>query len=75
MKRRVVRLVATCGLVVGAWSALVAAASSTLWALLFGAQTAVLLSFALLALILWRHWQNIQRLRDGTEPRIGARRK
>ncbi|WP_428926513.1 glycerol-3-phosphate 1-O-acyltransferase PlsY [Marinibacterium sp. SX1] len=55
--------------------ALAAAGLSPLWALVFGAKSAVVLSVALLVLILWRHWQNIQRLRAGTEPRIGARRK
>ena len=46
-----------------------------LWAALFGAQSALVLSVLLAGLILLRHWQNIQRLRNGTEPRIGARRK
>ena len=55
--------------------ALAAAALSPVWALLFGAETAVVLAVLLLGLILIRHWQNIRRLRDGSEPRIGARRK
>ena len=56
-------------------AALAAAGMSPLWAALFGAQSALVLSVLLAGLILLRHWQNIQRLRNGTEPRIGARRK
>lgn len=55
--------------------ALAAAGLSPIWALLFGAPEAWVLAVLLLALIVVRHWQNIQRLRDGSEPRIGARRK
>ncbi len=51
--------------------ALAAAALSTLWAVLFGFGTALMLGVGLTVLIYWRHWANIQRIRDGTEPRIG----
>lgn len=54
-------------------AALAAAASSTVWALLFGYSGTVLLALTLTALVFWRHAANIARLRSGTEPRIGAR--
>ena len=54
-------------------AALAAAASSTLWAMLFGYSGTVVLALALTGLILWRHSANIARLRAGTEPRIGQR--
>lgn len=53
-------------------SALVAAASGVVWAVLFGLSQAVLLTLILAALIFWRHRDNIARLRRGTEPRIGG---
>lgn len=53
--------------------ALVAAASSTIWALLLGAGDALLLGAVLTLLIYWRHRSNIARIRAGTEPRIGQR--
>ena len=54
-------------------SALVAAASSVIWALLFGYVHAVILALVLGALVFWRHHSNIARLFAGTEPRIGAK--
>lgn len=54
-------------------SALVAAASSTLWALLFGATGVIALTLALTVLVVLRHASNIARLRAGTEPRIGQK--
>ena len=54
-------------------SALAAAATSPILALLLGRGGAVALCLALAALILARHAPNIRRLMAGTEPRIGAR--
>jgi glycerol-3-phosphate acyltransferase PlsY len=54
-------------------SALVAAILSPAWAYLLGRPEAVLLCVLLAALILWRHHENIARLRAGTEPRIGRK--
>lgn len=54
-------------------SALVSAASSVIWALLFGYVHAVILALVLGALVFWRHQANIARLFAGTEPRIGAK--
>jgi glycerol-3-phosphate acyltransferase PlsY len=53
-------------------SALVAAASAPLWALVFGHREMVGLGLVLTALIFVRHDANIRRLIAGTEPRIGA---
>lgn len=54
-------------------AALTAAASSTLWALLFGYSGTVVLALGLTALVFWRHAANIARLRAGTEPKIGQK--
>ena len=54
-------------------SALVAAVTSPVWMQLLGRPEAVLLCILLAALILVRHRDNIHRLRDGTEPRIGKK--
>jgi glycerol-3-phosphate acyltransferase PlsY len=54
-------------------SALVAAVLSPLWAALLGRPEAALLCAILAALILWRHRENIRRLRAGTEARIGQK--
>jgi glycerol-3-phosphate acyltransferase PlsY len=54
-------------------SALVAAALSPLWLLLFGHRSMVVLAVVLAALVFLRHAANIARLRAGTEPRIGAK--
>ena len=51
--------------------ALFAAALSILWVFALGEPRMFILSIMLTALIYWRHWPNIQRLRDGTEPKIG----
>jgi len=54
-------------------AALVAAVLSPLWAYLLGRPEAVLLCILLAALIVLRHRENIRRLRDGTESRIGQK--
>jgi glycerol-3-phosphate acyltransferase PlsY len=54
-------------------SALVAAALSPIWLLVFGHRDMVLLSIVLAVLVFLRHSANIARLRAGTEPRIGVR--
>jgi glycerol-3-phosphate acyltransferase PlsY len=52
-------------------SAIVAAAWSPLWCIMLGQGQIFLLTVLLVALILWRHKDNIKRLKAGTEPRIG----
>ena len=56
-------------------AALVASVSSLIWVFVFGYTDAVLLCAALTALIYLRHAANIARLRQGTEPKIGAEKK
>lgn len=53
-------------------AAIVAAASSTMWVMLFGAGRALFLGVILTLLVFWRHRANISRLRAGTEPKIGS---
>ncbi|PQO22374.1 acyl-phosphate glycerol 3-phosphate acyltransferase [Rhodobacteraceae bacterium WD3A24] len=52
-------------------SALAAAVLSVVWAPLLGHVQLTLLMAIFAALILWRHRDNIARLRAGTEPRVG----
>lgn len=52
-------------------SALMAAGFAPVWAALLGEGSAILLGFVLGALTYARHWQNIKRLRAGTESKIG----
>lgn len=54
-------------------SALISAASAPIWAFLLGAPQAVVIGALLAALIFWRHRANIERLRAGTEPKIGQK--
>ena len=54
-------------------SALVAAASSLLWALIFGQAQMVGLCAVLALLVFERHRANILRLKAGTEPKIGQK--
>lgn len=54
-------------------AALTAAVSAPLWCLLLGYQPVIFLAVALAAVILWRHKDNIARLRAGTEPKIGQK--
>lgn len=58
---------------ISSMGALVAAASSTVWIVLFTPGTTLLLGMVLTLLLFWRHRANIARLRAGTEPRIGRK--
>ena len=53
-------------------AAIVAAASATVWMLLFAQAEMALLGLALTVLVFIRHGPNISRLLSGDEPRIGA---
>ena len=55
-------------------SALVAASWSTLWCLVVGQQQVFFLTLALALLIIWRHRENLARLKAGTEPKIGGKK-
>ena len=54
-------------------SALVAAALSPVWLVVFGSPQMSILAIALAALIYQRHGANIARIRAGTEPKIGKK--
>ncbi|OWU79082.1 glycerol-3-phosphate 1-O-acyltransferase PlsY [Phaeobacter sp. 22II1-1F12B] len=54
-------------------SALVAAASALIWAIVFDRAETVLLGALVVVLVFWRHRSNIARLMNGTEPRIGSK--
>lgn len=55
-------------------SALVAASWSTLWCLVVGQGQVFVLTLLLALLIIWRHRENLARLKAGTEPRIGRKK-
>ena len=54
-------------------AALVAAASTMVWAVVLGEPQIFMLCAFLIALIFWRHAGNIRRLVDGTEGKIGKK--
>lgn len=53
-------------------SALVSAALSGLWLFVFDQGRMLVLIFILTMLVYVRHWANLQRIKAGTEPKIGA---
>ena len=55
-------------------SALVAAAVSSFWLFMFDYGRMIVLVAVLTILVYLRHWANLQRLKAGTEPRIGAKK-
>lgn len=56
-------------------SALVAATLSVAWAAVFGQGHMIYLIVILATLVFWKHLPNIERLKAGTEPRIGGGKK
>jgi acyl phosphate:glycerol-3-phosphate acyltransferase len=56
-------------------SALAAAGSAGLWLLVFEQGQLLVLVFVLTLLVYVKHWSNIQRLQNGTEPKIGAKKE
>ncbi|NBZ89628.1 glycerol-3-phosphate 1-O-acyltransferase PlsY [Stagnihabitans tardus] len=54
-------------------SALVAAALSSLWLVVFNQGHMILLTVLLTVLIYWKHWPNLERIKAGTEPKIGRK--
>lgn len=55
-------------------SALVSAATAFIWAALLGHGDMVILVVTLATFVFWRHLPNIERMRAGTEPRIGGKK-
>ncbi|MEK0162255.1 glycerol-3-phosphate 1-O-acyltransferase PlsY [Phaeobacter sp. A36a-5a] len=58
---------------ISSMGALVSAVAAPLWCLLLGVPMITALAALLALIILWRHKENIARLRMGTEPRIGQK--
>ena len=55
-------------------SALVAAAMTTVWILVFNEGQMLVLVMTLTLLIYWKHWANLERIKAGTEPKIGQKK-
>ena len=55
-------------------AALIAAATSGFWLFAFGQGRMLVLVLILTLLIYIRHWANLERIRAGTEPKIGAKK-
>ncbi|MEL6679549.1 MAG: glycerol-3-phosphate 1-O-acyltransferase PlsY [Pseudomonadota bacterium] len=66
-------LVVAAALRISSLSALVAAGLSPVWLFVTGYEGAIWLAVVLAALIFWRHRENIARMAEGTEPRIGSK--
>ena len=56
-------------------SALVAEASSALWLFFFNHGQMLFLAVILTLLVYVRHWANLERIKAGTEPKIGQKKK
>ncbi len=55
-------------------AALTAAALSSLWLVVFGQGQMIFLAMILTVLVYIRHWANLERIKAGTEPRIGQKK-
>ncbi len=55
-------------------AALTAAALATLWLIVFQQGQMMLMVMALTLLVYVRHWSNLERIKNGTEPRIGQKK-
>jgi glycerol-3-phosphate acyltransferase PlsY len=55
-------------------AALTAAALSSLWLVVFGQGQMIFLAIILTVLVYLRHWANLERIKAGTEPRIGQKK-
>ena len=55
-------------------AALTAAALSSLWLVVFGQGQMIFLAIILTVLVYIRHWANLERIKAGTEPRIGQKK-
>lgn len=63
------------GLRISSLAGMAAAVSAPVAAALFGRFDLVLLLLALALIVLWKHGDNLGRLLDGTEPRIGRKKE
>lgn len=52
---------------------MIASASAPVWMLVLGRAEMTALAVLMAALVWWRHRANIERLRAGTEPKIGRK--
>ncbi|MDF1803294.1 glycerol-3-phosphate 1-O-acyltransferase PlsY [Thalassovita sp.] len=66
-------LVTALAVRISSFSALMAAATSTIWMIVFGYGNMITLGASLTLLIFWTHRANINRIRKGTEPKIGKK--
>jgi len=66
-------LIGAFGWRISSMGALVSAAASTFFLVYMGAGTALVMGVFLTLLIFYRHRENIQRIRAGTEPKIGKK--
>lgn len=66
-------LIGAFGWRISSMGALVSAAASTFFLVFMGAGTALVMGVFLTLLIFFRHRENIQRIRAGTEPKIGKK--
>ena len=66
-------LIGAFGWRISSMGALVSAAASTFFLVFMGAGTALMMGVFLTLLIFFRHRENIQRIRAGTEPKIGKK--
>ena len=66
-------LIGAFGWRISSMGALVSAAASTFFLVFMGAGTALVMGVFLTLLICYRHRENIQRIRAGTEPKIGKK--
>ena len=66
-------LIGAFGWRISSMGALVSAAASTFFLVYMGAGTALVMGVFLTLLICYRHRENIQRIRAGTEPKIGKK--
>ena len=55
-------------------AALIAAALSSLWCFVFDQGPMLFLVMVLTVLIYLRHWPNLERIKAGTEPKIGRKK-
>jgi len=66
-------LIIAGGLRISSLAALISVASSPMWMMLRHEGQMLLLGLILTVLVYYKHWPNIRRLQNGTEPKIGEK--